>query len=252
MVNGSGRSRQSDLRCCESNFVSKLISYGTYPELCHNLIPFVENLLSKLSIISEVENCMIFGYARVSTASQGRDGNSLQEQLSLLLQHGCQEVIEETYTGRRMDRPKFQELLGRLRPGDTLVVTKLDRFARTVLDGVKTVRDLFDRGVKVHILDMGVVEDSLTGNLILSVMLAFAEYERGMILERTQSGKSVARQDPDFREGRPEKYTPEQRAFAAGMIRKGYTYRQVTAVTGMSRSTIVRAIKGGNNERYKI
>ena len=91
-----------------------------------------------------------------------------------------------------------------------LVVTKLDRFARTAIQGVQTVRELFDRGVKVHILYMGLVENTLTGNLILTVMLAFAEYERGMIVERTQTGKSVARLNPEFKDGRPRKYTDAQ------------------------------------------
>ena len=85
----------------------------------------------------------------------------------------------------------FQVLLAKLTASDMLVVTKLDRFARTAIDGVQTVRELFDRGVKVHILNMGLVENTLTGNLILTVMLAFAEYERGMIVERTQSAKMV-------------------------------------------------------------
>ena len=79
--------------------------------------------------------------------------------------------------------------LKRLHSGDTLVVTKLDRFARTVIEGVLTVRTLFERGVKVHILNIGLIENTLTGNLILTVFLAFAEFERGMIIERTQAGE---------------------------------------------------------------
>ena len=74
----------------------------------------------------------------------------------------------------------------------------MDRFARTAIEGVKTVRELFERGVKVHILNVGLVENTLTGNLILTVMLAFAEYERGMIVERTQTGKILARQNPEY------------------------------------------------------
>lgn len=68
------------------------------------------------------------------------------------------------------------------------ILLKLDRFARTAIEGVQVVRELFERGVRVHILNMGLVENTLTGNLILTVMLAFAEYERGMIVERTQTG----------------------------------------------------------------
>ena len=187
---------------------------------------------------------MIYGYARVSTAAQGRDGNSLEDQVAALQNYGCQTIIEESFSGKTMERPKFQKLLNKLHEGDTLVVCKLDRFARTAIEGVQTVRELFDRGVRVHILNMGLIENTLTGNLILTVMLAFAEYERGMIVERTQTGKAVARQDPSFKDGRPKKFSPEQLALGLMLLNQGKTYRQITAMTGISKSTLIRA-KGG-------
>ena len=84
----------------------------------------------------------------------------------------------------------------------------------------------------------------LTGNLILTVLLAFAEYERGMIVERTQSGKAVAKQNPDFREGRPKKYKPQQIAHALDLLAFGKTYKEVEALTGISKSTLIRNRKG--------
>ena len=122
-----------------------------------------------------------------------------------------------------------------------MVVCKLDRFARTAIEGVQTVRELFERGVRVHILNMGLVENTLTGNLILTVMLAFAEYERGMIVERTQTGKAVAKQDPNFKDGRPKKFTSEQIDLALSLLEQGKTYRQITTMTGISKSTLIRA-----------
>ena len=186
---------------------------------------------------------MIYGYARVSTTGQSKDGNSLEDQTHALQQYGCQEIITEAFTGKTMERPQFQQLLKKLLPGDSLVVTKLDRFARTAIDGVATVRSLFDRGIRVHILNMGLVENTLTGNLILTVMLAFAEYERGMIVERTQTGKAVARQDPNFQEGRPKKYTACQLHHAIELLESGKSYKQVEAMTGISKSTLIRARK---------
>ena len=153
---------------------------------------------------------MIYGYARVSTAGQSKDGNSLEDQTKALQAYGCQEIVTEAFSGKSMERPAFSMLFQKLQEGDTLVVTKLDRFARTAIDGVSAVRELFNRGVRVHILNMGLIENTLTGNLILTVMLAFAEYERGMIVERTQTGKAVARQDPAFRDGRPNIPSPSQ------------------------------------------
>ncbi|MBE6701675.1 MAG: recombinase family protein [Ruminococcaceae bacterium] len=184
---------------------------------------------------------MIYGYARVSTATQGRDGNSLEDQVATLTKYGCTEIITEAFTGKTMERPKFKSLLDDLKEGDTLVVCKLDRFARTAIEGVQTVRELFDRGIRVHILNMGLIENTLTGNLILTVMLAFAEYERGTIIERTQSGKIAARQNPNFKDGRPKKYSAEQIEHALYLLDMGKSYKQIHGLTGISKSTLIRA-----------
>lgn len=193
---------------------------------------------------------MIYGYARVSTNTQSRDGNSLDDQIAALERYGCQKIVTEAFTGKTMERPQFQTLFHSLRAGDTLVVCKLDRFARTAIEGVQTVRELFERGVRVHILNMGLIENTLTGNLILTVMLAFAEYERGMIAERTQTGKAIARQNPNYREGRPKKFLPTQIDHALKLLQSGKTYRQVEEMTGISKSTLVRAKKVSNQNPF--
>ena len=184
---------------------------------------------------------MIYGYARVSTVGQSINGSSLEEQVAALTEYGCNQIITEAYTGKTVDRPQFTALLSTLQSGDTLVVTKLDRFARSTVEGVQTVRELFARDVKVHILNIGLIENTLSGNLILTVFLAFAEFERGMILERTQNGKALAKMQPGFREGRPPKYKPAQINHALDLLSSGLSYRQVENVTGISKSTLVRA-----------
>lgn len=184
---------------------------------------------------------MIYGYARVSTVGQSINGSSLEEQVAALTEYGCNQIITEAYTGKTVDRPQFTALLSKLQSGDTLVVTKLDRFARSTVEGVQTVRDLFARDVKVHILNIGLIENTLSGNLILTVFLAFAEFERGMILERTQNGKALAKMQPGFREGRPPKYKPAQINHALELLGSGLSYRQVENVTGISKSTLIRA-----------
>ena len=123
----------------------------------------------------------------------------------------------------------------------------MDRFARTAIDGVQTVRNLFERGVRVHILNMGLIENTLTGNLILTVMLAFAEYERGMIVERTQSAKMALRQNPDFKDGRPRKYTDVQIQLALDLLESGKSYGLVQKMTGISKSTVIRAKRERGN-----
>lgn len=151
------------------------------------------------------------GYGRVSTRGQGKNGNSLEDQKNQLLEAGCSEddITLEIYTGTKMARPKFSKVLDKLERGDTLVVCKLDRFARTAREGLEIVEDLMKRGVKVHILNMGLIEDTPMGNLILTVLLAFAQFERDTIVERTQNGKAIAKEKDDFTEGRPRREIPE-------------------------------------------
>ncbi|MGE7663518.1 recombinase family protein [Peribacillus sp. NPDC097197] len=178
---------------------------------------------------------MKYGYARVSTISQ-----DLAAQLQALEKEGCEKIYSEKFTGTKSDRPQFQELLSLLKVGDTLVVTKLDRFARSTVDALKTIKDLFEKGVKVHILNMGLVENTPTGKLIFSVMSAFAEFERDMIVERTQEGKAIAKLREDFREGRPNKFSRKQIEHALQLLESN-SYKQVENMTGISKSTLIRA-----------
>lgn len=178
---------------------------------------------------------MKYGYARVSTASQDLEG-----QLQVLENEGCNKIYSEKFTGTKTDRPVFTDLLEMLKEGDTLVVTKLDRFARTTEHGITTVRELFEKGVKVHILNMGLVENTPTGRLIFNILSAFAEFERDMIVERTQEGKAIARQRPDFKEGRPNKFSKKQIEHALGLL-ETHSYKQVEDITGISKSTLIRA-----------
>lgn len=146
---------------------------------------------------------MRYGYGRVSSKGQALNGNSLEDQQSKLEEVGCDEIVLEAYTGTKMERPKFTKLLAKLKAGDTLVVCKLDRFARTASDGVNVIKDLMANGISVHVLNMGLVEDTPTGRLILNVLLAFSEFERDNIVERLEEGRAVAKENnPNYKEGR--------------------------------------------------
>ena len=139
------------------------------------------------------------GYGRVSTAGQARNGTSLAEQKKLLMAAGVAEedIYLDAYTGTKMHRPQFDACMAALEPDDEFVVCKLDRFARTATEGTGIVRDLVERGIRVNVLNMGIADNTPMGKMMVTVMLAFAEYERDMIVERTQSGKAARR------EGRP-------------------------------------------------
>lgn len=180
---------------------------------------------------------MKYGYARVSTL-----GQELEAQIEVLKKEGCEIIYKEKFTGTRMERTEFNKLLKQLEAGDTLVVTKLDRFARSVRAGIEVIKELFELGVRVHVLNMGIIENTPTGRLIFNIMMSFAEFERDMIVERTQEGKMIARQDSNYREGRPPKYSKKQIEHAI-KLKENHTYKQVEELTGISKPTLYRALR---------
>ena len=183
---------------------------------------------------------MIYGYGRVSSTTRyagGEDGNSLESQEKKLREAGCEEIVLEAYTGTKMERPKFTKLLDKLEQGDTLIVCKLDRFARTAAEGSLLVRDLVNRGIKVNILNMGIADNSPMGKLMLTVLLAFAEYERDMIVERLNDGKAEAKaKNPDYREGRKYLDVPELDTFRKKVTDGDMTVTDACRKLGISRS----------------
>lgn len=178
------------------------------------------------------------GYARVSTPGQQLTGNSLDEQERQLREAGADEIVRECFTGKTVDRPKFAPLLESLEAGDTLYVTKLDRFARASAAG-EVIAELIERGVTVHILNFGVANNSATGKLMLNIILSFAQYEREMIWERTQEGKVAAREkNPNYKEGRKAFEIPKEFSGFAERVAEGLlTVKEACAELGVSRST---------------
>ena len=202
----------------------------------------VRNHIYNLVVEGMKHKPTIYGYIRVSARHQ-LEGNGLDVQRDAILsKHANAKIIEEQFTGKTTQRPKFQDLIGKLQKGDTLVVHKLDRFARTTIEGMELMEDLQKKGITVEILNFGKVEGGFTSNdkLMMHMMLAFAEYERDMIVERTQAGKALARLDPNYREGRPPVHKDKQKAHALELLNSGKTYREVEELTGMSKSTLIR------------
>lgn len=118
------------------------------------------------------------------------------------------------------------------------MVTKLDRLARNVSEGIDLIRALFQKNVKVHVLNIGLLENTSMGNFFITTLLAVAELERNMIIERTQAGKEVARTKAGFREGRPP-LTREKIQLAVSLL-NNHSYSEVEAMTGISKATLVR------------
>ena len=185
---------------------------------------------------------MIYGYARVSTKTQAKEGNSLEVQESALKAAGAQVVYKDAFTGTIADRPEFDKLMDNIGAGDTLMVTKLDRIARSAADGSHIVQDMLKRDISVHVLNMGKMDSTPTGKLICQIMFSFAEFERDMIVERTQEGRAIARRNPGYKDGRPNKYTKVQINHALSLL-DTHSYKQVESLTGISKSTLIRAKK---------
>lgn len=195
---------------------------------------YIQNDMSEMEAIY-----LIYGYARVSTKKQSGSGNSLEEQTNQLLKEGCSIIIKEQFTGSKMNRPELDKMIEELQEGDKLIVTKLDRLARNVPEGIELVKKLLKKGVKVHVLNVGYMEDTAMGNFFLATLLAVAELERNMIIERTQSGKEIAKTKNGYKDGRPKKFTEYQLKNAMELL-KTHSYNDVERLTGISKSTLIR------------
>lgn len=182
---------------------------------------------------------VIFGYARVSRQMQARDGNSLEAQERALRAAGAVEIVVDAYTGIVATRPELDKLMNRMKDGDTICVTKLDRIARNLKQGIELIDQLNKRGIKVHVINMGIIDNTPTGQQIRNIMLALAEWERDMILQRAQDGKAIAKTKPGFREGRPRKFKRDQLDHAMNLLAE-YSYSQVASMTGISTATLAR------------
>lgn len=188
---------------------------------------------------------MIYGYARVSSAGQQKYGTSLEGQEEQLLANGAEVIYKEAFTGTKRSRPELDRLMSKLQAGDTLIVTKLDRFARSTKNGIELLEDLANRGVVVHILNMGRLDDTPTGKLMRNILLAFAEFERDMIVERTHEGKEIARLDPEWKEGR-HSVECDADAFETmlGRVNRGeVSVTDAAAELGISRAKWYRLVK---------
>lgn len=181
-----------------------------------------------------------YGYARVSTK-----GQSLDDQISQLKEAGISSsnIYSEKFTGTTIKRPVFDELTSKVKNGDTITVTKLDRLARNTREALNILDPLMSQGVKFNVLNIGMLENSTIGRLVKTILLAVAEMERDMIVDRTQEGKRYARlHKKDYHEGRPKRMiTPHYQAAYDYLL--GHTYTDTARAFNISVSTLQRIKK---------
>ncbi len=194
---------------------------------------------------------MIYGYARVSSTTQ-----SLDMQVAQLTDYGCQKIFQEKLSGRSLrNRAQFSELVDRVTMGDTVVVTKLDRFARSTQDALNTMATLTERGVSLVVLNMGgdVVDTSTAiGKLLVTVLAGIAEFEADLIKERQLEGIAAAKARGVYT-GRPRTYTVHHKGLAhalellAARDTNHLTANDICAMTHVSRATLYRMARQVND-----
>lgn len=182
----------------------------------------------------------LYGYARVSSISQ-----NLEEQIDQLINYGVIEenIYAEKITGRTINRPILGSLLGKVEPGDTIVISKLDRLARNTKEAIEVIDSLINRNIKIEILNIGTLENNTMGKLFRTVLIAFSEFERDIIVERTQAGKAYSKKtNPNYKEGRPKRILDERYLHALKLLTYN-SYTETAKLTGLSKSTLQRIKK---------
>ena len=181
----------------------------------------------------------LLGYARVSTTDQ-----QPQLQVDALQRAGCYRVFTETASGARTDRPALEKLLDQLRPGDTLVVWKLDRLGRSLRHLVDIITGLADRGIGFRSLQEAIDTTTPGGKLVFHVFAALADFERDLIRERTAAGLAAARAR-GRRGGLPSVMTAHKLQVAQELHGSGqYTVAAIAKTLGVSRASIYRHLNG--------
>jgi len=189
----------------------------------------------------ELKMTRVFAYCRVSTAEQTTD-NQVQEIAAAGFQVKPQRAITETISGSvaASERKGFKTLLNKLEAGDVLVVTKLDRLGRNAMDVRATVEKLTGLGVRVHCLALGGVDlTSPAGKMTMGVIAAVAEFERDLLIERTQAGLSRVKSEGKVL-GRPQRLNKLQADAVRGRVANGESVASLAREFGSSRQTIMR------------
>jgi DNA invertase Pin-like site-specific DNA recombinase len=175
------------------------------------------------------------GYARVSTLDQ-----NLDLQLQALKRAGCTKIFREKVSGSSRHRPELQRLLDQLRAGDTVVVWKLDRIARSTRDLLETMDTIREAGARFQSLSEPWADTTThAGKMIMTVFAGIAEFERDLIRERTTAGREAAKKR-GVRFGRPRKLNPAQEKLARRLLAEGKAVQDIAQTFNVHPTTIYR------------
>jgi DNA invertase Pin-like site-specific DNA recombinase len=186
---------------------------------------------------------MKIGYARISTSDQ-----NLNLQEDALKNAGCDKVFTDRLSGSTKERPGLIQVLEFLRPGDTLVIWRLDRLARSLKDLISLVASLKDREIHLISLNESIDTNSLNGRLIFHIFAALAEFESGLIKERTKAGLTAARAR-GRNGGRPKLISSSQESKLKLLIKDpNFSPKELQEMFGVSKATLYRYANLNNHE----
>lgn len=200
-----------------------------------------------ISLIERRKVILRYGYARVSSTNQ-----NISAQIKMLEENECNYIFQEKISGRnKEDRSEFNRLLEIVKKDDIIIVTKLDRFARSTKDALSTIEQLNAKGVGLIVLNMGgdtVDTTTPIGKLMVTVLSGIAEFEADMIKERQMEGIALAKERGVYK-GRPRKYTENHKGlqYALKLLSERdsnkMTVDEICEITKISRATLYRAIR---------
>lgn len=176
------------------------------------------------------------GYARVSST-----GQSLDVQLSKLKEMDCERVYQEKRSGRTADRSEFKSCMNYLREGDTLVITRLDRLARSVVHLAQIAKRFHNEGINLIVIDQNIDTNTSTGRLMFNMLASIAEFENDLRTERQNEGIAKAKEN-GVKFGRPAKVNDKMRAEIRSQREAGRAIRKIAKDFSIGEATVYRAL----------
>lgn len=164
-------------------------------------------------------------------------------QLELLHKTGCQEIFKEKLSGSNVTRPELRKLLDYIRKGDTVTVTKLDRLARSTKDLLNIAEEIKKKGADLEVLNINLDTKSPTGQLMLTMLAAVAEFEKGIMLERQREGIDIAKEGGKYKGRKPIEETKLQQVQT--LVQGGASVSKAVTEVGIGRRTYYKAIEEG-------
>lgn len=186
---------------------------------------------------------MIYGYARVSTL-----GQNLDAQIKALQDAGAEQIIQEKKSGKDLNREGLQYLIEKLEAGDTLLVTKMDRIARNVREGMGLIDELDEKGITLRVLNMPELSGGTTSKLVRNILLSVADWEREMMLERQREGIAIAKANGKY-SNKPRKYHDKHKGMESALHdlanrkQNGLTVKEICEKYSVTRSSLYNKAK---------